>query len=164
MAPELLRYLRETHGQQLTPQLRVVAVYGTQGSDRIPSMRNSRRSRRHSVCAVPRGEYRRTSSAFMAGDLDRYCDGCTEDRRVPVAGAAFFTVNRHMTRRVAWELATARVSGGPVPCRPCPDRLRARAGRPGFTGLRIARKGWPAPSVRQRGRGPARSFVVARCS
>jgi len=29
MAPELLRYLRETHGQQLTYQLRVVAVYGT---------------------------------------------------------------------------------------------------------------------------------------
>ena len=180
MAPELLRHLWETHGQQLTSQLRGVAVYEV--------LRYSGRQvliefRRCGIPADPGVIPLVRCPAANTGGLRQHswleisvgiAMGAPKVGGCPLRG--ILAVNRHMTRRVAWELATARVSGGPVPCRPCPDRARAARARtvpvppapvqvrPGFTGLRAVRKGRPTPSVRRRGRGPARSFVVARCS
>jgi len=135
MAPELLRHLWETHGQQLTSQLRGVAVYEV--------LRYSGRQvliefRRCGIPADPGVIPLVRCPAANTGGLPQHswleisvgiAMGAPKVGGCPLRG--ILAVNRHMTRRVAWELATARVSGVPPvpgpcpcrPCRPCPCRL-----------------------------------------
>ena len=139
MAPELLRHLWETHGQQLTSQLRGVAVYEV--------LRYSGRQvliefRRCGIPADPGVIPLVRCPAANTGGLRQHswleisvgiAMGAPKVGGCPLRG--ILAVNRHMTRRVAWELATARVSGVPVSCRPCPDRARAARARAGSAWL-----------------------------
>ena len=104
MAPELLRYLRETHGQQLTSQLRGVAVYEVLRYSGRQVLIEFRR------CGIPAnpGEISlvRCPAANPFGLPQRswleisvgIATGAAKVGGCPSRGAVFFTVNRRRTR------------------------------------------------------------------
>ena len=118
MAPELLRYLRETHGQQLTSQLRGVAVYEVL---RYAGRQVLIEFRRCGISADPGVIPLVRCPAANTGGLPQHswleisvgiAMGAPKVGGCQLRG--ILAVNRHMTRRVAWELATAGER------RPCP--------------------------------------------